>query len=86
MSIGRANNPTPPNKTTNIHPKKDMMAIIYTASEVSSVKVISTVTEAPGLLVSLIPKLIYLYGKSTYLKNAQLINSIITETAIAPPK
>lgn len=57
MSIGRANKPTPPNKTTNIQPKKDMMAIIYTANDVSRVKVVSTETEAPGLLVSLIPKL-----------------------------
>lgn len=42
-SIGRANNPTPPNITKNIQPKNDMIAIIYTASDVSRVIVLDEV-------------------------------------------
>ena len=34
-SRGKANRPTPPNSTRNIHPKYDMMAITYTAKEAS---------------------------------------------------
>ena len=38
--MGRANIPTPPNSTTKIHPKKDIIATTYTAKEASSSKVL----------------------------------------------
>jgi len=37
ISIGKANKPTPPKITTKIHPKKERMAITYTARETSRV-------------------------------------------------
>ncbi len=36
ISRGKANNPTPPNRTTKIQPKKDIMAIIQTANDAQS--------------------------------------------------
>ena len=85
MSIGRANIPTPPNNTTKIHPKNDKIAITYTASELSNYNVASTMEDLPGSLNWLTAIVTYLYGKSTYLKNAQEIKSINTEITIAPP-
>lgn len=43
MSIGRANIPTPPNITKSTQPKNDIIAIMYTANEVSNVKVLAEV-------------------------------------------
>jgi len=37
--MGKANKPTPPKSTTKIHPKKDIMATIYTAKEHYNYKV-----------------------------------------------
>ena len=46
--MGRANMPTPPNSTTNIQPKNDKIAIMYTANELSN----SNIESAEADLVS----------------------------------
>jgi hypothetical protein len=92
MSIGRANKPTPPNRTTNIQPKKERMAIIYTANDVSN-SIVSFVSTAEIILIfdpsefawtCVALRVIERYGRSTYLKNAHEINKIRIEITIAP--
>lgn len=36
MSMGKANSPTPPNITSNIQPKNDSIAMMYTANDAYS--------------------------------------------------
>ena len=47
--MGKADSPTPPNITTNIQPKNERIAIIYTTNEVYKVRVAS-VTVGYGTL------------------------------------
>jgi hypothetical protein len=88
MSIGKANKPTPPKITTKIQPKNDIIAIIYTAREIYNViDVLVTV----GAVILAIPTFktsnaTSVYGKSTNLKNAQLMNNTMTDIMIAPNK
>ena len=84
--MGRANRPTPPNRTKNIHPKKDKIAMMYTAREVSSFMILSLV-EGEGMLSVpswLSCRTTSVTGSSTNFRNAQLMNKIITEMTRAP--
>lgn len=52
-SIGKADNPKPPNNINKIHPKNDNNAIAYTGKPTSNSTVVSfSVYPAPGLVTA----------------------------------
>ena len=81
--------PTPPQTTTHIHPKNDIIAITYTAKDAYISKVVSlSVWFIVQLLKSAdkeptLSEEIECTGKSTNLKNAHEIKSKRTDTMFA---